>query len=275
MKRIRITLVALLVCSAFASYAEDAKPSPSPSGNPATTSTFKDEKDKVSYSLGVDIGRTLQKFQLDLNEAALSQGIADVLDSKPMAMTDQELQTTLQAFQQKMMQKQQEAVSKKQEEMKGVAEKNEADGKKFLDDNAKKPGVKTTASGLQYKVIKEGSGDKPKDTDVVETNYRGTTIDGKEFDSSAKHGSTASFPVNGVIKGWSEALKLMPVGAKWELYVPSDLAYGAEGYGDDIAPGSTLVFEVELLNIKKNAASTPPGPNAQPENGADKKPAGS
>jgi FKBP-type peptidyl-prolyl cis-trans isomerase FklB len=275
MKRIRITLVALLVCSAFASYAEDAKPSPSPSGSPATTSTFKDEKDKVSYSLGVDIGRTLQKFQLDLNEAALSQGIADVLDSKPMAMTDQELQTTLQAFQQKMMQKQQEAVSKKQEEMKGVAEKNEADGKKFLDDNSKKPGVKTTASGLQYKVIKEGSGDKPKDTDVVETNYRGTTIDGKEFDSSAKHGSTASFPVNGVIKGWSEALKLMPVGAKWELYVPADLAYGAEGYGDDIAPGSTLVFEVELLNIKKNAASTPPGPNAQPENGTDKKPAGS
>jgi len=275
MKRIRITLVALLVCSAFASYAEDAKPSPSPSGSSATTSTFKDEKDKVSYSLGVDIGRTLQKFQLDLNEAALSQGIADVLDSKPMAMTDQELQTTLQAFQQKMMQKQQEAVSKKQEEMKGVAEKNEADGKKFLDDNSKKPGVKTTASGLQYKVIKEGSGDKPKDTDVVETNYRGTTIDGKEFDSSAKHGSTASFPVNGVIKGWSEALKLMPVGAKWELYVPADLAYGAEGYGDDIAPGSTLVFEVELLNIKKNAASTPPGPNAQPENGTDKKPAGS
>jgi FKBP-type peptidyl-prolyl cis-trans isomerase FklB len=275
MKRIRITLVALLVCSAFASYAEDAKPSPSPSANPASTSTFKDEKDKVSYSLGVDIGRTLQKFQLDLNEAALSQGIADVLDSKPMAMTDQELQTTLQAFQQKMMQKQQEAQSKKQEEMKGVAEKNEADGKKFLDDNSKKPGVKTTASGLQYKVIKEGSGDKPKDTDVVETNYRGTTIDGKEFDSSAKHGSTASFPVNGVIKGWSEALKLMPVGAKWELYVPADLAYGAEGYGDDIAPGSTLVFEVELLNIKKNAASTPPGPNAQPENGTDKKPAGS
>ena len=242
MKRIRITLVALLVCSAFASYAEDAKPSPSPSANPATTSTFKDEKDKVSYSLGVDIGRTLQKFQLDLNEAALSQGIADVLDSKPMAMTDQELQTTLQAFQQKMMQKQQEAQSKKQEEMKGVAEKNEADGKKFLDDNSKKPGVKTTASGLQYKVIKEGSGDKPKDTDVVETNYRGTTIDGKEFDSSAKHGSTASFPVNGVIKGWSEALKLMPVGAKWELYVPADLAYGAEGYGDDIAPRAQRLF---------------------------------
>jgi FKBP-type peptidyl-prolyl cis-trans isomerase FklB len=192
-----------------------------------------------------------------------------------MAMTDQELQETLQAFQQKMMQEQQEALSKKQEQMKGVAEKNKVDGKKFLDENAKKTGVKTTASGLQYKVIKEGTGDKPKDSDVVEANYRGTTIDGKEFDSSAKHGSASSFPVNGVIKGWSEALKLMPVGSKWELYVPSDLAYGDEGAGDDIAPGSTLVFEVELLSIKKNAANPPPAPDAQPENGAGKKPAGS
>jgi FKBP-type peptidyl-prolyl cis-trans isomerase FklB len=275
MKRIRITLVALLMCSAFASYAEDAKPSPSPADSASPPSTLKDDKDKISYSLGVDIGRTLQKFQLDLNEAALSQGIADVLGNKSMAMTDQELQQTLQAFQQKMMQKQQEAMAKKQEDMKVVAEKNKADGKKFLEANAKKTDVKTTASGLQYKVIKEGSGEKPKDTDVVEANYRGTTIDGKEFDSSAKHGNSASFPVNGVIKGWSEALKMMPVGSKWELYVPSDLAYGDEGAGDDIAPGSTLVFEVELLSVKKNAANTPPGPNAEPANGADKKPAGS
>jgi FKBP-type peptidyl-prolyl cis-trans isomerase FklB len=275
MKRIRITFVALLMCSAFASYAEDVKPSPSPAASTAPTSAFKDDKDKVSYSLGVDIGRTLQKFQLDLNEGALSQGIADVLGNKPMAMTDQELQQTLQAFQQKMMQKQQDAMSKKQEEMKVVADKNKADGKKFLDDNAKKADVKKTASGLQYKVIKEGAGDKPKDSDVVETNYRGTTIDGKEFDSSAKHGSSFSFPVNGVIKGWSEALKMMPIGSKWELYVPSDLAYGDEGYGEDIPPGATLVFDVELLSIKKNAANTPPAPNAEPENGADKKPAGS
>jgi FKBP-type peptidyl-prolyl cis-trans isomerase len=275
MKRIRITLVALLMCSAIASRAGDAKPTASPVDSPSPTSTFKDDKDKISYSLGVDIGRTLQKFQLDLNETALSQGIADVLGNKPMAMTDQQLQETLQAFQQKMMQKQQEAMAKKQEQMKVVAEKNKAEGKKFLADNAKKSDVKTTPSGLQYKVIKEGSGDKPKDSDVVETNYRGTTIDGKEFDSSAKHGSSFSFPVNGVIKGWGEALKMMPVGSKWELYVPSDLAYGDEGYGDDIAPGSTLVFQVELLGIKKNAANTTPGPNAAPENGANKKPAGS
>jgi FKBP-type peptidyl-prolyl cis-trans isomerase FklB len=275
MKRIRITLVALLMCPAFVSYAEDAKPSPSPAVSASPSSTIKDDKDKISYSLGVDIGRTLQRFQLDLNETALAQGIADVLGNKPMAMTDQALQETLQAFQQKMVQKQQEAMSKKQEEMKGVAEKNKTDGKKFLEDNAKKAGVKTTASGLQYRVIKEGSGDKPKDTDVVEANYRGTTIDGKEFDSSAKHGNSSSFPVNGVIKGWSEALKMMSVGAKWELYVPSDLAYGDEGAGDDIAPGSTLVFEVELLNIKKNAANSTPNPNAPPDNGPDKKPAGS
>ncbi len=274
MKRIRITLLALLICSAFASYADDAKPSPSPTDNTPPSSALKDDKDKISYSLGVDIGRTLQRLELDLNIPALSQGIADTLGNKPKALTDDQVQQTLQAFQQQMMQKQQAAMSKKQDEMKTVAEKNKTDGKKFLDDNAKKPGVKTTASGLQYKVIKEGTGDKPGDSDIVETNYRGTTIDGKEFDSSAKHGSSFTLPVNGVIKGWAEALKLMPVGSKWQIYVPSDLAYGDEGYGDDIPPGSTLVFDLELLSIKKGANNTP-APNAQPDGGADKKPAGS
>ena len=271
----RITLAALLFSSAYIASAEDATPSASPAAvASAPGSTYTTDKDKVSYSLGVDIGRTLQRLQLDLNEEALSKGIGDVLGSKPMAMTDQELQATLQAFQQKMMQKQQEAMAKKQSEMKVVADKNKADGKKFLEDNAKKSGVKSTPSGLQYKVIKEGKGDKPKDSDIVETNYRGTTIDVKEFDSSAKHGASSSFPVNGVIKGWSEALKLMPVGSKWELYVPSELAYGDEGYGDDIPPGSTLVFEVELLDIKKNAGNGPAGPEQQPGT-ADKKPSGS
>ena len=283
----RITLSAFLLSAAYIASAEDTTPnapspadaaasqSPIPAESPAATgaspsSAFKTDKDKISYSLGVDIGRTLQRLQLDLNEEVLSRGIADVLGGKTMAMTDQELQETLQAFQQKMMQKQQESMAKKQDEMKVVAAKNKADGKKFLEDNSKKAGVKSTPSGLQYKVVKEGKGEKPKDSDVVETNYRGTTIDGKEFDSSAKHGSTFSFPVNGVIKGWSEALKLMPVGSKWELYIPSDLAYGDEGYGEDIPPGSTLVFEVELLGIKKNAGSTPPAPDSQP--GAEKKP---
>jgi FKBP-type peptidyl-prolyl cis-trans isomerase FklB len=266
--------MALLISSAFASYADDAKPSPSSTDNTPPSSALKDDKDKISYSLGIDIGRTLQRLELDLNIPALSQGIADVLGNKPKALTDEQVQQTLQAFQQQMMRKQQEAMSKKQDEMKVVAEKNKADGKKFLDDNAKKPGVKTTASGLQYKVIKEGTGDKPTDTDTVETTYRGTTIDGKEFDSSAKHGTSSTLPVNGVIKGWTEALKMMPVGSKWQIYVPAELAYGDEGYGDDIPPGSTLVFDLELLNIKKSG-NNPPGPNVQPDSAADKKPAGS
>jgi len=128
--------------------------------------------------------------------------------------------------------------------------RNKAAGETFLAANATKAGVKTLPSGLQYKIIKEGKGDKPKDTDIVETDYRATTIDGKEFDSSAKHGSTFSLPVSGVIKGWSEALKLMPVRSKWEIFVPAELAYGDEGYGEDIAPGSTLIFYIELLGIK-------------------------
>jgi FKBP-type peptidyl-prolyl cis-trans isomerase FklB len=201
-----IILPALLLTSGCLALAEDSAQSQSPAASPSSSptaaatgsgSTFTADKDKISYSLGVDIGRTLQRLQLDLNEDALSRGIADVLGGKPMAMTDQELQETLQAFQQKMMQKQQEAMSKKQDEMKVAASKNKADGKKFLDDNSKKSGIKSTPSGLQYKIIKEGKGDKPKDSDVVETNYRGTTIDGKEFDSSTKHGSTFSFPVAG------------------------------------------------------------------------------
>jgi S1-C subfamily serine protease len=129
--------------------------------------------------------------------------------------------------------------------------KNAEAGKKFLKENAKTPGVHVLRSGLQYKVIKAGTGPKPKDTDVVIAGYRGTSIDGKEFDSSVRNGGPVSFPVNGVIEGWREALKLMPVGSKWEIYVPSELAYGNEGAGDEIAPGETLVFQVELFSIKK------------------------
>lgn len=252
---------AALLC-VLPAYAQDPQPSGSPqasssaSAPPASagTSTLKDDKDKLSYSLGVDIARTLQRLDVDLNQQALTQGLSDILAKKPPALNDQEIQQTLQNFQKQLMQKQQAAMAKKQTEMKDLAEKNKADGKKFLDENAKKQGVKTLPSGLQYKVEKEGNGPKPKDTDVVETNYRGTLTNGQEFDSSEKNGGPVSFPVNGVIKGWTEALKLMPVGSKWKLYIPSDLAYGDEGAGDTIQPGSTLVFDVELLSIKKEAA---------------------
>jgi FKBP-type peptidyl-prolyl cis-trans isomerase FklB len=263
----RTILVFAVLAASSVVYAEDSNPSPSPtSGSGSASTALKDDKDKLSYTIGVDIGKTLQRLQVPLNDAALAQGIQDVLGNKPKALSDAELQQTMQAFQQKLAQQQEDAMAKKQQETKVTAEKNKADGKKFLDDNAKKPGVTTLSDGLQYKVVKSGTGDKPKDTDVVEVNYRGTLIDGKEFDSSAKNGGPVSFPVNEVIKGWSEALKLMPVGSKLELYLPSELAYGDEGEGEDIAPGSTLVFEVELLGIKKDAGGNTqaqPSPKAQ------------
>ena len=257
MKRTRIILAVLAV--SVAAYAAEDKPSPSPAGSPgAANSALKDDKDKLSYAIGTDIGRTLLRLQVEFNQEALTQGILDILNKKPTALSEEQLTQTMQSFQQNLAQKQEQEMAKKQAELKTAAEKNKADGKKFLDDNGKKQGVTTLADGLQYKVVKNGTGDKPKDTDTVEVNYKGTFIDGKEFDSSEKNGGPVSFPVNEVIKGWSEALKMMPVGSKWQLYIPSDLAYGDEGEGEDIAPGSTLVFEVELLNIKKeNSAAQP------------------
>jgi len=263
------SILALLVI-ATAVRAEDSKPSASPaaSASPSASASaesnqsLKDEKDKLSYSVGVDIGRTIQRLNVDLSQGPLTQGILDVLSSHPMALSDDELQQRLQAFQQKLAQKQEEALAQKQQEMKSSAEKNKAEGKKFLDENAKKDGVTTLPDGLQYKVVKQGTGEKPKPTDVVEVNYRGTFIDGKEFDSSEKNGGPVSFPVNEVIKGWSEALTLMPIGSKWQLFIPSDLAYGDEGEGDDIQPGSTLVFDVELLGVKKEEAQPAPTPEA-------------
>ena len=277
MKRTPI-LIAVGLFSALAAYAQEDATSAAPGANPA----FTDDKDKISYSIGVDIGRTLKKFQLELNQNVLTQGLSDVLSDRPTAMTDQELQQTLQAFQQSMMQKQQAELTKKQEEMKVVAEKNKKAGKEFLAKKAKEPGMKRTESGLQYQVLKEGKGDKPKDSDVVQIKYSGTTIDGKEFDSSAKNNSgepnspesdkPVSLPVNGVIKGWGEALKLMPAGSKWKLYVPSELAYGDEGAGDEIAPGSTLVFNVELMGIEKGSGNNSPGVNQKKlDAGAQKK----
>ncbi len=262
MKRTPIIIAVLALASGV--YAEDAKPSPSPDGSPqaSPSSAFKDDKDKLSYTIGVDIGKTLQRIPAELNQTALTQGITDVLGNKPKALSDAELQQVMQSFQQKLSQQREEAMVQKQQDMKASAEKNKAAGKKFLDSNSKQPGVTTLADGLQYKVVKNGNGDKPKDTDVVEVNYRGTLIDGKEFDSSAKNGGPVSFPVNEVIKGWSEALKLMPVGSKWQLYLPAELAYGDEGEGDDIQPGSTLVFEVELLGIKKDNKENSPAQQA-------------
>ena len=208
-----------------------------------TKMTLKDDKDKVSYSIGLNIGRSIKSEGLDINPDALAAAMKDVFAGTKPLLTDEEIQTVMQDFQKKMMAKQMAA----REE--GLA-KNKGEGEKFLAENKKKEGIKTTASGLQYKVITEGKGKTPKATDTVKTHYRGTLINGTEFDSSYKRGEPAEFPVNGVIKGWTEALQLMKEGSKWQLFIPSELAYGERGAGKDIGPNSTLIFDIELLSVK-------------------------
>jgi FKBP-type peptidyl-prolyl cis-trans isomerase FklB len=222
---------------------------------------LKDQKDKASYSIGYDIGSTFKKQNVELNADALFAGFKDALAAKEAALSKEEREKTLEAFQKEMMEKQ-VAASKE------AATKNAAEGEKFLAENKNKEGVKTTASGLQYKVLKEGSGPTPKETDTVVTNYKGTLLDGTEFDSSYKRNEPMTFPVNRVIKGWTEALQLMKPGAKYQLFIPSALAYGERGAGRDIGPNATLIFEVELLSIKPPEAPVTPGAAAAPTPGA-------
>jgi len=201
------------------------------------------DEQKVSYGIGLMEGKRFkQDFTVDVD--AFTAGMRASVNGDKALMTEDEIKTTIQAFGQKLM-------TKREEEQKALGEKNKTSSATFLAENAKKDGVKTTASGLQYKVVTEGKGAKPKADDTVEVNYKGTLIDGTEFDSSYKRGQPVTFPVNGVIPGWTEALQLMPVGSKFELYIPSDLAYGPGGTGGVIGPNQALVFEVELLDIKK------------------------
>ena len=203
-------------------------------------------KQKNSYAFGLDIATKLNRQELDLDAKAFTAGISDGFAGKP-ALTEEQKQAAI-------MDLQKSAMAKAEEKQKAAAEKNLKAGEAFLAANAKKEGVKTTASGLQYKVIKSGAGPSPKPTDVVKVHYHGTLIDGTVFDSSVRRNTPATFPVNGVIPGWTEALQLMKVGDKWQLVIPAKLAYGEEGPGP-IGPNSTLIFEVELLGIEKPEAA--------------------
>ncbi len=209
---------------------------------------FKTEREKVSYIIGTQIGENLKKAEIDVNLELLMQGIKDTLEGKEPALSQAEMQKVYSDWQQRMKAKQ---LAKQKKE----AAENLAAGTAFLEANKAKQGVKVLPSGLQYKVITEGTGDTPTADDKVKTNYRGTFIDGTEFDSSYKRGTPAEFPVKGVIKGWTEALQLMKEGAKWELYIPANLAYGERGR-PGIPPNSTLIFEIELIEIVKPAEAT-------------------
>ena len=229
---------------------------------------LKDERDKVSYSIGLDIGNTFKKQNMDINTDALLSGLKDATSGAKPQMTDEEVKATMTAYSKTMMEKQ-SAVAKE------AGAKNAAAGEKFLAENKGKEGVKTTASGLQYKVIKEGTGPTPKETDTVETHYRGTLLDGTEFDSSYARNEPATFPVNRVIKGWTEALQMMKVGSKYQLFIPPNLAYGERGAGQEIGPNSTLVFDVELLGIKDGGAGAAPAGTSPATSKAAASPAGS
>ncbi len=210
----------------------------------AATTALKTPKDKFSYALGMNLGASLHKQSVDVDPNMVAQGLRAALAGGKTLLTQEEAQAAL-------MEVQNELRKKQQEKMQVAGEANKKEGEAFLASNKAKEGVVTLPSGLEYKILKEGNGPKPTASDSVVCNYRGTLINGTEFDSSYKRGQPATFPVNGVIKGWTEALQLMQVGSKWQLFVPSSLAYAERGAGGDIGPNATLIFEVELLSIQE------------------------
>jgi FKBP-type peptidyl-prolyl cis-trans isomerase FklB len=204
---------------------------------------LKDQKDKESYSLGYQFGQNLKNQGVDINLDIYTSGIRDALGGKDSLMSQEEIRATIGELQKRVM-------AARQKELKEEAEKNLAESKAFLEENKKKDGIKTLPSGLQYKILTEGSGKTPKATDTVTVHYRGTLINGTEFDSSYKRSQPVTFQVNGVIRGWNEALQLMKGGSKWQLFIPPELAYGERAAGPQIPPNSTLIFEVELISVK-------------------------
>src|SRR6516165_593783 len=214
-----------------------AKPNAAAAAKKSEPLTLTTAKQKQSYGMG------MKKDGVDIDPAILAAGLNDVMAGRKTLLTEAEAKEVFLKLRSEMM-------ARQQAEAKRVGEANKQAGQQFLATNKNKEGVVTLPSGLQYKVLKEGAGSKPAASDSVSCNYRGTLIDGKEFDSSYKRGEPATFGVSQVIKGWTEALQLMPVGSKWQLYVPDDLAYGEHSPGPDIPPNSTLVFDVELLSIK-------------------------
>lgn len=199
---------------------------------------LKTQKQKFSYAVGVQIGQNFKRQGMDLDTNAVVQAIRDIQGGKKPRLTPEQMQQAVANYQQALAAKH-----------KALADKNLGLAQAYLAENKKKKGVKTTDSGLQYEVLKKGKGSKPKVTDKVEVNYHGTLIDGRIFDSSINRGQTATFPINGVIKGWQEAIPMMKKGAKWRITIPPELAYGTQGR-PGIPPNSALIFEVELIDIK-------------------------
>jgi FKBP-type peptidyl-prolyl cis-trans isomerase len=246
------TLITLVVGVASA---QQTPPPTAPSSSAKTTThrattatrqtplVLKTQKDKVSYAIGLNVGKSMQRDAVDIDPKILLRGMQDALSGSKPLMSEDEIKTTMTALQTEVRKQQ-------MEKMQVAAEANKKQGDEFLAANKAKEGVVTLPSGLQYKVLQQGTGPKPTATDSVVCNYRGTLVDGTEFDSSYKRGQPATFPVSQVVKGWTEALQLMPIGSKWQLFVPADLAYGPRGKPPVIGPNATLIFEIELISIQ-------------------------
>lgn len=211
--------------------------------NAQVVKELKTHQDSVSYAIGFNIGQNFKMQSVEVDATILAAAINDVLADKKALLNEEQAQQIMMAYQTELM-------AKQEEKRKADGSKNLDAGKKFLAENKTKEGVQTTASGLQYKVIKMGDGPKPTSSDRVKCHYKGTLIDGKQFDSSIDRGEPAVFPVTGVIAGWTEVLQMMPVGSKWQVFIPSELGYGERGAGEDIGPNATLIFEIELLGIE-------------------------
>ena len=229
-----ILLVGFLACQA---QAEDQ-------------TVLKDQKQKISYTMGMNMGNNWKAQGIEVDLDLLVRGVKDAMSGSPTLLTEQEAREVIMAFQKDIR-------AKQAEKRKLQGEQNQKEGEKFLEENKTKPGIVVLPSGLQYKVLVEGTGESPKPTDTATVNYRGTLIDGTEFDSSAKTGKPATFGVGQVIKGWTDALQLMKPGAKWQLFIPSALAYGERGGGPKIGPNATLIFEVELISFQAGPPMPP------------------
>jgi FKBP-type peptidyl-prolyl cis-trans isomerase FklB len=227
-----------------------AKPRQGTAAKSPTVLALKTQKDKASYAIGLNIGRGLHRDSVDVDPAILSRGLRDGLSGGKTLLTDEEMKGAMTVLQSGLRKKQELRNKEQEEKMLQVGETNKKEGEAFLAANKTKDDVVTLPSGLQYKILQEGTGPKPSASDSVVCNYKGTLLDNTEFDSSYKRGQPATFQVGQVIHGWTEALQLMPVGSKWQLFIPAELAYGQQGAGPGIGPNATLIFEVELLSIQ-------------------------
>jgi len=262
MKRMGMTVLALglLACGVRAQQAPAKAPAAPPAKAPSAAAapagqapapTFKTQKEKTSYAIGMEMGKGVKSQGIDVDPSIVLQGLKDALsDAKPQ-MSEEELRQVITALQQEIRQKQMQI-------QEAAAAENKTKGDAFLAENAKKEGMVVLPDGLQYKILTAGQGKKPVETDTVLCNYKGTFVDGAEFDSSTRAGKPVPFEVKNVIPGFKEVLQLMPVGSKWQVFVPSNLAYGERGAGGVIGPNATLIFEIELVSIQQ----TPPTPPA-------------